>query len=230
MIDFDPYTRQARLAPGLLAVLPVSVVAVALGLRDIPVVSAIVGLVVAAGGSVLLAETVRKRGRRLEEQLYRKWGGAPTTQLLRLTGDNAHLNRLQQERWREALADKAQVSLPSLDDEAADPRSCDERYEVMTAWARTQMTDDDLVQHENRSYGFNRNILAMRPVGLPLAVLAVLVLAGAVLVGEPTVPMLVGLAASVVLVVCWAFWPTEDRVRYAGMRYARQLFISATGS
>lgn len=229
MSDFDAYARQAQLKPGLLAMLPVSVVAVALGLRDIPIVSAIAALVVAAGGSVLLAETVRKRGKKLEERLYAKWGGAPTTQLLRLTGDPQ--NRLQQERWRTALAENAQVPLPSLDDEAADPRSCDERYEVMTAWARTQMTDVDLVQHENRSYGFNRNMLGMKPIGLALSVLAVVVLAVAALVGEPTVlPVLAGLAACVGLVACWTLWPTEDRVRDAGMRYARQLFISATGS
>lgn len=86
MLWLDDYERRARLAPGLLAVLPIALVILALGLRRLPIVSALLSLVTAVGGPVVLASLVRHRGLRLQAELFRKWGGAPTTKGLRLTG------------------------------------------------------------------------------------------------------------------------------------------------
>lgn len=53
MLWLDAYERRARLAPGLLALLPVSVAVTVLGLREAPVVTSIIALFAAAGGPVL---------------------------------------------------------------------------------------------------------------------------------------------------------------------------------
>src|SRR6266852_7080577 len=80
----DKYERQARLVPGLLALLPVAVTVTALGLRQAPVVSVVVSLFSLAGGPVLLADTVRGLGLKAQGDLWTSWGGAPTTIALRL--------------------------------------------------------------------------------------------------------------------------------------------------
>src|SRR5260370_13209746 len=79
----DPYDRQARLYPALLALLPLfAVVALLYG----PKASALTGAVtiaVSCGGLYLMTNVCRELGGRLEKDLYREWGGKPSTQLLR---------------------------------------------------------------------------------------------------------------------------------------------------
>lgn len=225
MIGFNAYERQARLAPGLLALLPISIGAISLGLEEAPVISAIGGLLTAAGGPLVLVNTVRTRGRDLQRRLYVKWGGAPTTALLRLTADTE--NATLRDQWRSRLAERAAVDLPSADDERRDLQSCDERYEVMTSWAREHTREAELVQHENRTYGFVRNLAAIRPIGLAVAVAVAVVLVLVALLSRASAAILAGLLVTSAFAAFWVFWPTEARVHEAANRYARQLFISA---
>jgi hypothetical protein len=55
----DKYERYARVAPGLFALLPVVITVIALGYRQVPVVSGVASMLSLAGGPVLLADTVR---------------------------------------------------------------------------------------------------------------------------------------------------------------------------
>ena len=50
MMWLDAYERRCRLAPGLLALVPVAVTIVALGIRDAPVVSAAISILSLASG------------------------------------------------------------------------------------------------------------------------------------------------------------------------------------
>jgi hypothetical protein len=225
VIVFDAYERRARLAPGLLALLPVSVAVVALGIDQTPVVSAFGGIATAAGGPILIADTVRSRGRRLETSLFKKWGGKPTTMLLRLSSTTD--NVCERDRRRERLAVIAEVDLPDAKQERTDPDAADEIYELMTTYVREKYKSHDLAAAENRSYGFHRNMFAMRPVGIAISIATCLVMALATWIGEPSQTVIAGLALAAVSALVWIFWPTEARVREAADRYARQLFNTA---
>lgn len=226
MTTLGRYERHARLAPGLLALVPVSITLLTLGIADAPAYSTIGGLLVAAGGPILLSNSVRGRGRLLQERLYGSWGGAPTTQLLRLRGEV--VNSVQSSRWREHLGRLGGVEPPNLDGERADWDRADEIYQVLTSVAREVTRADELVQAENRSYGFHRNLLAMRPVGLGLSLVSALVISISALLDATEIGHGLGLGATILLIAMWAWWPTEERVRDAAFRYAYQLFNSAT--
>ena len=71
MIWLDAYERRARLVPGLLALLPIAIVAIALGIDDAPVASSAVSLLSVTGGPVLLADVVRSWGLGVEARPYR---------------------------------------------------------------------------------------------------------------------------------------------------------------
>lgn len=228
MIWFDAYDRQARLAPGLLAMLPVSVTLVAVGLNDAPVVSALAGALTAAGGPLVLVNIVRSRGRAIEESLFRRWGGAPTTQFLSLR--RASDNDVERDTWRQALATGAGVPLPSFEDETADPQRADQTYGVVTAWAIEATRANALVQEENKSYGFIRNMLGMRPVGVAVAILCLVGLVVVVVADGWSAGRVSGAAINGVIVVVWLWWPNEARVREAAHRYARQLLRAASFS
>lgn len=225
MTGLNAYERQARLAPGLLALFPISIGVIALGLRGAPVISVVGGLLAAAGGPLVLMNTVRTRGRELEGRLFRQWNGAPTTDLLRLT--TATDNKLQKEQWRSLLAEKSGVELPTADDERQDPASCNERYEMMSSWAREQTRGVELIEQENSSYGFVRNLLAIRTIGLLVSMVVAIVLIVVALAGTSSPAIVTGLLIVVAFVGFWVFWPTEERVHEAASRYARQLFLSA---
>jgi hypothetical protein len=79
----DPYERQARLYPALLALLPLLAMIMLLYSPKASALTSILTLAVSCGGLYLMTNLCREFGKRLEEKLFREWGGKPTTQLLR---------------------------------------------------------------------------------------------------------------------------------------------------
>jgi hypothetical protein len=164
---FDAYTRRARLAPAVLAALP----ALALLGGGLVAPQHLVSLVAIAAGAVgiVICGIVRDFGRRLQPQLWRSWGGAPTVQRLRWrdTTDEAVIER-RHARVQSVTGDP----LPGLDEELADPAAADEHYDEAVAVLRdlTRKRDDfPLVFEENATYGFRRNCLGLRPIALAVA-------------------------------------------------------------
>jgi hypothetical protein len=90
-----------------------------------------------------------------------------------------------------------------------------------------------LVYAENKSYGFERNLLGIRPEGLLMSAVACVTLGLAVLIELvlrtplQLTPLCVALGATCLLAGFWTWWPTPARVRSAGDRYAEQLIDAA---
>lgn len=230
----DEYERSARLAPGLIALLPVIVVVAALGLRSEPIVTAAVGVLASVGMPLLLADVVRQRGLRAQALLWRDWGGSPTVQSLRR--DSTIETVTQRAHWRDAVERATGAQLPSESDELADPATADEAYAV-AANQLIELTRDreafPLVFAESKSYGFARNLFGLRVPGIVIATTAIVVLAAALVVERNgaidarPVDLVIGLLACVVTLPAWIWIVDGDRVRVAGFRYATRLLASA---
>src|ERR1700688_349857 len=225
MVRFDASEWKARLIPGLLALLPIPILVVVLGLRQQPVVATIAGLLIAVGLPVLLTSTVRDRGLRLQDVLYAKWGGAPTTECLRHSGTSEDAPR--REQWRREVIKVVAHSLPTVNEEHDDQVAADGRYRAAIAETiEATRGKFPLVFEENQNYGFERNLLAMRPIGIWVG--AVGILAGACAAipqgvwscGLSLIRLVIGLLAMTALLALWLFLPTEGRVRRIGRRYA----------
>jgi hypothetical protein len=90
---------------------------------------------------------------------------------------------------------------------------------------------------ENCAHGFTRNMLALRPLGLSLAMLGVAVLALLLVLkaafAEPDIPAVglgAGLGANVLTSTFWFLYPTEERVRQAARAYAERLLDSTSAA
>lgn len=235
MLWLDKYERQARLAPGLLALLPVAVTIAALGFRSAPVISIVASLVSVAGGPMLLADTVRSFGLKAQAELWASWGGSPTTVALRLRKDSA--NDVQRDVWRRAVEQVTGIQLASRRSEAANPATADQKIDVAVARLRELTRNEQrfmLVQAENRGYGFRRNFYAIRNIGRLIALSGVLVIAGFVLghwasgLHSPLqLDDAFGLIVNTLIIVGWFTLPSADRVRTAGDKYAYQLLQGA---
>jgi hypothetical protein len=231
----DKYERYARVAPGLFALLPVVITVIALGYRQVPVVSGVASLLSLAGGPVLLADTVRQFGQRVQDALWAEWGGAPTTSALRLRENSS--NSIQRDMWRKAAEKVSGVTLASRAVETRNPQKADDAIDAAVARLR-QVTRGEqqftLLQAENRSYGFQRNFYGIRWIGRLIALGGILVIAGFMAwhlwdnphASVPTADVL-GLLLNGTVLVIWFALPSTKRVRVAGDKYAQQLLHAA---
>ncbi|MEU6218930.1 hypothetical protein ABZ845_15610 [Streptomyces sp. NPDC047022] len=231
----DAYERRARLAPGLLVLLPVNVALAVLGLSKAPVVVSVLTALSLAGGPIVLAELVRHQGRKVQEKLWRSWGGSPTIQKLRLRQEGQ--NTLQRQNWRKAVSSVTGIALLSVRSERANPARANEVIEVAVGQVRSLTRDETrfpLVCAENRSYGFNRNLYGIRWAGRITALLVVLGVVAYMLWRanfdhQPplTHVNVFTLLATIVCLVMWCVLPSQERMNSAAERYAYELLQAA---
>ena len=238
----DQYVLRTRTSPTLFVALPLGVLLfVWLPGGSLPL-AAILALFGTAGGTALADQMGRDRGSRKQPELWSRWGGAPTTRLLRFRDSP---NRTNLDRWRSRLKKLAGHDLPSESEEATDPEGSDERYEAAVTVLRSATRDKSkfpLVFTENCNYGFRRNLWGMKPYGLTVAIVSTMccwtlvVVAGDLLsVGtwnadlakspDPALVMrLVGATVNTAVTAVWAFVVRPGWVRPVAEAYAQRLF------
>lgn len=232
----DPYERRARLTPGLLVVAPIIVALTCeFGLKH-PVLSAAGAVLGACGAMYGLASVVRGRGKELEDKLVKEWGGMPTTIALRHR--DKFLDSVSKGRYHGLIEKKLGIRMPSGEEEHENPAKADDIYVGATKRLR-ELTHSDrgLLFKENIAYGFHRNMLAMKSVGIALSLFGILyglVQAKILLPTPPHVaPVAIfdpGLSAGVTIMyaaatlLAWVSYFTKSAVRQIGFVYAERLF------
>lgn len=156
----------------LLTILPIGVALLGWLPNDSLIQGGVLGIVAAGGGTALLAQIARDRGRRKQAELWVSWGGPPTTSQLRFRGTKNETHFLTVRAQLEQLFGDA---LPTEEEEAKDPAGADQRYEAVVARLREATRDTKrfpLVLAENINYGFRRNLWGLKPIGVTLAIVA----------------------------------------------------------
>lgn len=236
----DPYDRQARLYPALLALLPLFALVTLLYGPKASALTGVVTLAVSCGGLYLMTNLCRELGKRLQEKLYREWGGKPTTQLLRHS-DRA-IEEVTKRRYHSFLAAKINEAFPNREQEGSQPQAADETYQSGVRWLvdHTRPEDGkkfDLLFKENIAYGFRRNALGMKPIGLIIAIGSLLWVLARENVISASTWRIVELAAlgrmpdvaiasvvvSTVMLLAWIFFFTKSSLRTAAFTYAETL-------
>jgi hypothetical protein len=235
---FDAYSRTARLYPSLLALGPLIWTSVTL----YPSIIDTAGRSVAFGTAAacifyFLTSVARSLGKRAEERLLRRWGGWPTTILLRHS--DTTIDRITKNRYHRALEKLCHMKLPTPDQERSDQAAADDSYRSATKNLLEHRRGPayNLIHHENRSYGFRRNFYGLKTV----VIIEVLIVAGLTAFGcwlivpqpytydslaqsvikYPHFPAL--LAADLGYLLLWIFVVTPTFVYQAGREYAEAL-------
>ena len=242
---FDPYTFRARIQPALILVLPAGFLMFALLPGHPFFVTAFFTLLGAAGGTAVIAQLGRERGRKKEPDLWKSWGGPPTTRLLRHShpaDDLALPTGLRQkvEEW-------AGYPLPDHQEEETCPTQADTKYGEVVRSLREATRDTSrfpLVFAENANYGFRRNLWGLRPFGTPIAAVLALyswTLLSLTIWGRPwpepwwdifpnpdsvAVIRLTVAVANTSLAAFWLFWVNPSWVKVIADAYAIKLFES----
>jgi hypothetical protein len=217
---FDWYSRRARLAPIALAAGP----AVLLGggsLTALDEQGSLVAFILSSVGLVACG-VVRNLGLRHQPELWRQWDGPPTTKLLRWRSGGSEVAQRH-----ERLTRLTGRTLPTREEEKADPGAADDRYDAAIADLRDLTRDRGrfpLVAEENADYGFRRNCLGLRPIALAVAAIVCLTAVLLLLLTDAPLgrylPAALGGGASVVI---WSFLVRPPWVREAADHYATRL-------
>jgi hypothetical protein len=244
---FDSYGRQARLYPGLLTLFPPLLMLIAWfpGLITSSIGATLLTIASSCGLLYGLAVLSRSQGKKVEKRLLRSWDGWPTTIWLRHRSEYLQPQTLK--RYHQFLtANVPQLSLPSAEEEKLDPRNADFAYASGVKWLQEQCRGKEfpLVEKENAEYGFRRNLLGLRPIGLTVAIIAMILSLVAitnahqeigiafrsfsvaqiwnVIAGLP--PSIIGAnVVGLIAVVGWSTIVKDKWVREAGDQYARAL-------
>lgn len=161
MEGLDGYDLKARLSPGFLAVGPLALALVVLVGEHLDLIKVVTSLALAIGIPFLVASSVRDRGKALEPDLWRSWGGAPTTRMLRAAEDDHDtVDRRQLAQHLTGL------DLPTAQTQLEDPVGSDRQIEKVVAELIKHTQSDPVVQSELAEYGMRRNMLGIRTIGL----------------------------------------------------------------
>lgn len=191
---------------------------------------------VSSGLATLVSHFGRDLGRRKETELFRMWGGVPTTRMLsyRFTRFDALTLGRYHTKLKILLPD---LRIPDLADERTNPSRASEVYGSCTSFLREKTRDlkaFPLVFAENINFGFRRNLYGWKPIGLIAASLGVVSCAfftATHLRAELSVLLFgtAGAVVSVTLLFLWLFIIKPDWVRLAADAYAERLIRSLDG-
>jgi hypothetical protein len=234
----DPYERKARITPGLLTMLPLMVPLLCTYGPKHPILTSLITLFAGCGVIYALGNIARGRGKLIEEKLVLKWGGMPTTICLRHS--DHFLERYTKQRYRELIKAKLNIDTPTELEEQENPSHADDVYRSVARRLRELTRENkSLLLKENISYGFHRNMLGMKPIGIMTSLIGLIyfLIITKTLSVEPVAfdflhlltPGLSGvitLAISVSLLISWIFYFNEAAVKRIGFVYSERLFES----
>lgn len=237
----DPYDLKARVMPGLWVIFPLLATAACLIGPDHPVVTALFTLSTACGGLYLLSSLVRSWGRTAQARLWNKWGGMPSTIILRHR--DSEIDKFSKKSYHSIIGRKLGLSMPSHDDELKEPRVADDLYRAASEHLlhlTRNRSQFPLVFKELVAYGFARNMYGARWVGAAICILSsaiVLFHSNVLDIGDfsfnyrnvslMSIGEWITLGTSVGLLFMWLCHFRENAVRQAGFTYARRLIEAA---
>jgi len=229
--EIDNYSVKARLYPCLLILLPAFIVGVYY-ITDLEKYYHYFTAVLAFGlFTFVLAQFGRDKGKSKEPELYKYFGGKPTTQILRYR--NTYLDSVTKNRYRQILTQKIpDIQIPTAQEENDKPDDADEIYNSCSKFLISKTRDTtkfNLLYKENVSYGFRRNLWAMKNFALSIIFLCLVThfyftTEGFKVFNKFTTQSIGLFAFLLITILTWFFVITRDWIKLVAFSYAERLF------
>lgn len=179
---------------------------------------------------MVFADVARRRGKQIEPMLIERMGGLPSITMLR------HRDRMidppTKARMHTFLAAKLGEPAPTSADEETDPAAANGFYTRAGTWLRENTRDKkkfNILFNENITYGYRRNLFALKWPALILTV-AIVVCCAIAFWNQSPQQYSVDLTPVFVIAALHAgylaLFSSEDAIREASHTYARQLLLS----
>ncbi len=222
----DKYEIRARITPGLLLCIPVLITVGAIGLDRFGWLTSIFGsasitIVLSYGLSMLL----RSGGVTLQEKLYKKWDGPPSTRFLRWS--DSTLSDQKKKIIHEKIEKDFNIQLFSINEEKARIKEADrvicDAFDSLREKLRTTKKTGKLWEIHNIEYGFYRNFLGSWYWGFSLALIGTIILIYFFGVNKD-IRLLIGSGLNLLycIVLCiYTFFQGERNLKHAAEQYVR---------
>jgi hypothetical protein len=218
--EVDRYDLEARFAPAYLALAPAILTAIILmGSESFALAQRVSALIASLGIPLFLGNVARSRGKREEGRLRKQWGGRHSVDALRFRSST---NQHQTEHRHAVIGQATGLALPTQAEEAADSLIAQTRPE----------NGFRLLFLENCNYGFRRNLLGMKKIGLgvgTIVAVAGIVLTGLHFAGGQGASPTTGVAVAALGIASLIVWRavTDDWVDEVARSYAERLMEAA---
>ena len=227
----DRYNWQARVFPVYITIAPAILALAAILPQGLDLSLSAASVVFFVPIAFLSAQVGADFGKRLEKRLWLKWDASPTTRFLRHS--NTEFNAVSRERLHMKLSDFG-LKVPSVAYQQCNQQAADVYWEACTEYLINRTRDRKrfpLVFKALTEYGFRRNLLALKPFGILLSIVAVLICLWKTWDRwDGDEPIAVAVYASVLsssLLIVWLVWVRQNTVAISAKRYARFLLEAA---
>lgn len=171
---FDSYTLKARYYPVVILFLPIVLMGIAYSFEFLTVVHFLSSVGIAGALTYLFSQLGRDRGKEKEADLWKNWGGPPTTQLFRL--NNSRIDPHTKNRYHAKMRTLCPtLIIPDIILETTEPATVDEVYRAWTKFLLSKTRDTKtytLLFRENTSYGFRRNLWGLKRTAITIIILS----------------------------------------------------------
>ena len=185
---------------------------------------------ISCGLPFIFTHISRNAGKNIEKTLFEKWGGIPSVAIFRHR--DHRLDSISKQNYHKKMSELVPNTKQYTIQEEID--NSDEADNVYHAWSQFLLsrtrdhTKFNLLFIENINYGFLRNLLGLRNLGIFISCLCLLLLC---IYGYITFPCLRDIDISILIscglesgiIFFWIFWVNEKRVHVAANAYAKQL-------
>ena len=227
MVKIDLYNTYARAFPVYITMAPIVMILIAVLPEGFDWKLGGTASIVLLPLSYLCGQIGGDLGKKRESVLWQKWGGPPTTRFLRHS--NCELNPITRNEIHNKLR-ALRLHVPSQEEQEQNPTEADIYYEACTKRLIGQTRDNErfpLVFKGLKEYGFRRNLLGLKLVGILLNILSLIASLKMVWVNwdraNPPVLAIIAGILSIGFLINWFFWITEKSVKLTDDRYARFL-------
>jgi hypothetical protein len=230
---FGEYGRRARLMPGLIIALPLTIATVGLTGDAMPL-AGLIGAWFGVWGclAALLGLLARAAGTSIEPALWRSWGGSPTNRWLQ--PDDTTCSEQQKVIWRKAIKKLTGLSLRAA---TGSPEAKEKNDRVINDAVRRlrDMVRDKpfaaLLFQQNKNYGMVRNLCGLKEAWLgACAVSTFACLIGWLVWERPLLPILIEFIIALIAVAFYFILPTLTRKcadRYADAFFGAVMALDA---
>ncbi|MBC6972694.1 hypothetical protein H9I32_09910 [Bacillus sp. Xin] len=225
---FSKYELKARVFPAFLVLLPIAITVLIWYPELISMSGSFYLILFIVAILFFLAKICRERGKKVQTKLLKEWGNFPSTRMLRHS-DNS-IDPVTKKRYHIYLQNNVPgIEMPTAEQELEKPDYYEYQYNSAIKWLIENTRDNDHLLQDNINYGFSRNLLGIKFLGIICCVIAILINIFAAYQSHSlnllAIPLKIWLSIlmNCLFLLLWIFYVNKDYVKSSSEAYARTL-------
>lgn len=225
----DSYEIKARYAPALLLSLPIIITYWTCFPKEVEAISKVLSGILSMAILYALSVVVRALGLKVEPELWKSWGGAPSTIII--SWSDSRLGDDLKAEIHQKVHSRLGLPMPSKEEEAMDSSKAHDMIDQAFSRVKGIVRKKDKVglwSISNAEYGFARNLYGSRALWILISFLMTFLTAG-ILWRQFNALTFFGLLINIVIFACsiiFGWFKLPGYTKQIGFRYAEQAWES----